>query len=193
MGYLATTDAYKNYHLSAEYRWGEKTDGSGYVRNSGILLHATGPDGNAKGMWMASVECQLAQGCEGDIIAIQGEDEAGEAIPVSVSSNTMVAEDGKTRWKQGGEPTPYAGKQFWWSGHQVGFSELVDSRGDEDVASPLGEWTRVECICSEGQITIKINGVTVNHCYDASTTAGKILLENEGNEIYFRNITLRSL
>jgi len=64
MGYLATVDCYKNYHLSLEYRWGEKVDGSGNVRNSGILLHANGPDGNAKGLWMASVECQLAQGCE---------------------------------------------------------------------------------------------------------------------------------
>ncbi len=52
-GYVATQENYENYHLSVEYRWGKKTDGSGYVRNSGILLHANGPDGNAKGMWMA--------------------------------------------------------------------------------------------------------------------------------------------
>jgi len=90
MGYLATVDSYENYHLSLEYRWGEKVDGSGYVRNSGILLHANGPDGNARGIWMASVECQLAQGCEGDLIVIRGKDADGKIIPVTLASDTIV-------------------------------------------------------------------------------------------------------
>ena len=54
-GYVATEKAYKNYHLIVEYRWGERADGSGYVRNSGILLHAIGPDGGARGTWMTSI------------------------------------------------------------------------------------------------------------------------------------------
>lgn len=72
MGYLATNESYRDYHLSIEYNWGDRTDGSPFVRNSGILLHATGKHANAKGVWMASVECQLAQGCEGDLIVIRG-------------------------------------------------------------------------------------------------------------------------
>ena len=38
---------------------------------------------------------------------------------------------------------------------------LIDTRGKNDVASPLGEWTRVECVCQGGTITIKINGETM--------------------------------
>jgi len=193
MGYLATVDSYKNYHLSLEYRWGEKVDGSGYVRNSGILLHATGPNGNAQGIWMASVECQLAQGCEGDLIVIRGNDTAGEVIPVTLTSKTIVAKDGNTRWNRSGKKTSYSGKQFWWSHHQVGFEERLDTRGKDDVASPLGEWTRVDCICQSDRITIKINGVTVNQCHAVFPSSGKILLENEDNEIFFRNIEIRSL
>jgi len=193
MGYLATVDRYKNYHLSLEYRWGEKVDGSGYVRNSGILLHATGPDGNAKGLWMASVECQLAQGCEGDLIVIRGNDASDEVIPVTVTSDTILAEDGKTRWSPTGKKTLYAGKQFWWSRHQAHFEERVDTRGKDDVANPLGEWTRVDCLCQADRITIKINGVTVNECYDVFPASGKILFECEGNEIFFRNIEIRPL
>ena len=193
MGYLATLDSYKNYHLSLEYRWGEKTDGSGIVRNSGILLHATGPDGNAKGLWMASIECQLAQGCEGDLIVIRGNDATGHIIPVTIASSTVTAGDGKTRWSPTGKKTAYTGKQFWWSRHQVGFEERLDNRGKDDVASPLGEWTRVDCLCQSDCITIKINGVTVNKCFDVFPSAGKILLENEGNEIFFRNIEIRPL
>lgn len=193
MGYLGTVDAYQNYHLSIEYKWGERTDGSKHVRNSGILLHATGPAGNARGTWMASVEVQLAQGCEGDLIVIRGKDVSGEIIPVSITSNTTVAEDGRTRWRKDGKPTPYSGWQFWWSQHEAGFEELRDTRGNHDVASPLGEWTKVECICQGNQITVKINGHTVNHCYNVFPAAGKILLENESNEIYFRNFELHPL
>ncbi|MEK6234320.1 MAG: DUF1080 domain-containing protein, partial [Planctomycetales bacterium] len=81
MGYLATKQSYRNYHLVVEYKWGKKTDGSKYVRNSGVLLHAVGPDGGRGGLWMTSLECQLAQGCEGDFIVIRGQDEDGKAIP----------------------------------------------------------------------------------------------------------------
>jgi len=190
MGYLATVDSFKNYHLSLEYRWGEKTDGSGYVRNSGILLHANGPDGNAKGLWMASVECQLAQGCEGDFIVIRGKDAEGEILPVTIASDTVLAKDDKTRWSPTGKKTTYSGKQFWWSRHQAGFEERLDTRGKDDVASPLGEWTRVDCLCQKDRITIKINGVTVNECYDVFPSSGKILLENEGNEILIRPLSM---
>ena len=193
MGYLATVESYQNYHLSIEYKWGKRTDGSKYVRNSGILLHAVGPQGNARGLWMASIEVQLAQGCEGDLIVIRGKDEKGKVIPVNITSDTVTAADGRTRWKKGGRSTPYAGKQFWWSKHQVGFKELLDTRGTDDVASPLGEWTNVECICDGDHITIKINGQTVNECYNVFPSAGKILLENEKNEIYFRNFEIRPL
>ncbi|MEK6237934.1 MAG: DUF1080 domain-containing protein, partial [Planctomycetales bacterium] len=106
-------------------------------------------------------------------------------------SETIVAKDGRTRWKKGGEKTVHSGKQFWWSKHQPFFKELRDTRGENDVASPLGEWTKVECICKDARVTVKINGETVNECFDVFPSAGKILLQNEGSEIYFRNLELR--
>jgi hypothetical protein len=193
VGYLATREAYRDYVLRLEYRWGARTDGSGYVRNSGVLLHAVGPDGNANGVWMTSIECQLAQGCEGDLIVIRGRDQADHPLLATLTSDTQTAADGHTRWSPGGQKTVYEGKQFWWSRHEVGFEELLDTRGKDDVASPLGEWTTVECICRGDRITIKINGIVVNEAYDVWPTAGKILLENEANEIYFRNIQLSPL
>ena len=76
-GYIGTRGTYRDYHLIVEYKWGRRTDGGKFVRNSGILLHGTGPDGGAGGTWMSSIECQLAQGCVGDLIPIRGKDEAG--------------------------------------------------------------------------------------------------------------------
>lgn len=191
-GYLATAQAYRDYHLVVEYRWGEKTYGSKTVRNSGLLLHAVGPDGN-RSPWMSSIECQVAQGCVGDFIVIRGKDEKGAIVPVTLTSDTVVARDGRTRWKRGGMPTTYSGKQFWWSKHDPEFEELIDTRGKEDVESPLGQWTRVECICAGKRITVVVNGITVNECYDVYPSAGKILLESEGFEIHFRKFELRPL
>src|SRR5205809_6921945 len=42
LGYAATAKEYRDYHLVVEYKWGQKTDGRKFVRNSGVLLHATG-------------------------------------------------------------------------------------------------------------------------------------------------------
>ena len=193
MGYLATGRQYRNYHLSVEYKWGERTDGSKYVRNSGILLHAVGPPGNARDTWMASIEVQLAQGCEGDLIPIRGRDAQGEIIPVSFTANTIKGEDGRPRWKPTGKPKTFTDSQLWWNQHQVGFEELRDTRGRHDVASPLGKWTLVECICRGDQITVKVNGTIVNQCYDVYPAAGHILLENEKNEIFFRNLKIQPL
>ncbi len=142
---------------------------------------------------MASIEVQLAQGCEGDLIVIRGKDGKGDLIPVDITSDTLKAADGRTRWNKDGKKTPYSGKQFWWSKHQVGFKELLDTRGKDDFASPLCEWTKVECICDGNRITVKINGQTVNECYSVFPAGGRILLENEKNEIYFRNFEIRPL
>lgn len=192
-GYVGTREAYRDYHLRVEYKWGERTDGGKYVRNSGVLLHATGDDGNARGVWMTSLEVQLAQGCEGDLIVIRGKDSEGKTVPATISSETVVASDGRTRWKAGGKKTVYQGKQFWWSRHDPAFKELLDTRGKDDVASPKDQWTLVECVCVGDRVTVKINGVTVNECFDVFPAGGRILLQNEGHEVYFRNWELRPL
>jgi hypothetical protein len=192
-GYLATEKAYRDYRLVVEYKWGAKPEGEKYVRNSGVLLHGTGPDGGNKGGWMTSIECQLAQGCTGDLIVIRGKDAEGKEYPATIASETVLGPDRRTRWKKGGEKTVYSGKQFWWSLHDPDFKELIDTRGKQDVESPLGEWTRLECICQGDRITIVVNGTTVNECFEARPASGKILLQGEGAEVLFRKVELHPL
>ena len=43
------------------------------------------------------------------------------------------------------------------------------------------------------RITIRINGTTVNECYDVFPSGGKILLQNEVNDVDFRNLQIRPL
>ena len=192
-GYVATKKAYADYHLTVEFKWGKKTDGGKYVRNSGILLHGTGPDGAAGGTWMAAIECQLAQGCVGDLIPIRGKHEKGEVIPVRLKSDIVVGADKKPRWKTGGEAREFTGRQLWWNRHDPDFKELLDTRGKNDVESSLGEWTKVECICDGAKITVRVNGTTVNECYDTFPAAGKILLQSEGFELFVRTFEIQPL
>ncbi|MGP0066059.1 MAG: DUF1080 domain-containing protein [Isosphaeraceae bacterium] len=193
-GYIATEKAYRDYHLIVEYKWGKRTDGRKFVRNSGILLHATGPDGGAGGTWMSSIECQLAQGCVGDLIVIRGKDSRGEMVPVRLTSPVVLGPDKRPRWKEGGEPRTFVGdRQLWWSRHDPDFKELLDTRGKDDVESPTGEWTRVECLCEGDRIAIRVNGQTVNAARDVSPSSGKILLQSEGFELFVRRFELHPL
>ena len=191
-GYAATEKEYRDYHLTVEFKWGKRTDGGKYVRNSGVLLHATGPDGGA-GAWMSCIECQLAQGCVGDLIVIRGKDEKGKTIPVQLTSDVVLGPDKRPRWKKGGKPRVFTNRQLWWSLHDPDFKELLDTRGKNDVESLLGEWTRVECRCAGKRITVIVNGVTVNECYDVFPSAGKILLQCEGFELFVRKFEVRPL
>ena len=193
-GYARTTNAYRDYRVVVEYRWGQKTDGGKYVRNSGLLLNAIGPDGGAgKGAWMSCIEVQLAQGCEGDLIGIRGSDNKGQTVPVKFSADVADGPDKRPRWNEGGTKREFTGRQLWWKDHEPFFKELLDTRGKNDVASPLGEWTKVECVCAGSTITVIVNGVTVNKAYDVYPSAGKILLQCEGHELDVRKFELLPL
>lgn len=192
-GYAATQKAYRNYRVSLEYKWGKKTDGGKYVRNSGLLLHATGPHGGANGTWMSCVEVQLAQGCAGDLIVIRGKDDAGKIVPVSLTSDVTLGPDKKPRWSPGGMKTVFTNRQLWWKDHDPTFQELLDTRGKNDVESPLREWTKVECVCANDTIVVKINGTTVNMAYEVTPAAGRILLQSEGFELFVRKFEIAPL
>lgn len=190
VGYLATKAAYRDYRVTVEYKWGtDRTNTSPYVRNSGLLLHATGTHGAARGIWMNSLEVQLAQGCEGDFIVIRSD----EHSPVDITCLTRLAKDQRTRWDPEGMPTRYSGRQFWWKDHQPFFKELLDTRGQNDVASPVGQWTRVTCECRGDRVSVLINGIKVNEAYKVTPQGGHILLQNESYEVYFRNLIIEPL
>jgi len=192
-GYAATAKAYRDYRVVVEYKWGKKTDGGKYVRNSGLLLNAVGPHGGAGGKWMSCIECQLAQGCVGDLIVIRGKDDAGKTIPVSITSDVQLGPDKRPRWKEGGTKTVFTNRQLWWNRHDPDFKEFLDTRGKNDVESPLGEWTRVECVCDKDTITVIVNGTTVNKAYDVFPPAGRVLLQCEGFELFVRKFEIQPL
>ncbi len=63
----------------------------------------------------------------------------------------------------------------------------------KDAEKPHGEWNTVECICDGDKITNIVNGVVVNEGDHASVTKGRILLQSEGAEVYYRKVELTPL
>jgi hypothetical protein len=61
-GYIRTANSHQNYHLHVEWRWPETPT------NSGVLLHAEGPDH----VWPKCIECQLKAGGAGDFVLMGG-------------------------------------------------------------------------------------------------------------------------
>ena len=70
---------------------------------------------------------------------------------------------------------------------------MPNFRGSRDVESPVGQWTRVECTCAGDRITVHVNGQHVNQARNLFPSAGKILLQCEGSEVFFRKIELHPL
>lgn len=62
-----------------------------------------------------------------------------------------------------------------------------------DAEKPVGEWNRVEVISKNGVCTHIVNGVTVATGINSSIREGKILLQTEGAETFFRKVELQDL
>jgi Domain of Unknown Function (DUF1080) len=60
-GGLTTLKEYENYHLSLQFKWGDKKwpPRNNQKRDSGLLVHCVGKHGAFWNVWMRSLECQI--------------------------------------------------------------------------------------------------------------------------------------
>jgi len=63
----------------------------------------------------------------------------------------------------------------------------------KDNEKPTGEWNRIEIIAQKGKCTHIVNGVVVNEGENISLRSGRILIQSEGAEIYYRKIEIKEL
>ncbi len=193
-GYIATDLAYRDYHLVAEFKLGEKTwePRKDRARDSGILVHCAGPDGN-QGTWMASIEYQIIEGGVGDLLVVGGKYADGSSVPMSLTCEVTKDRDGETVWHQGGERRTFSSGRINWYDRDPDWTDTIGFRGSKDVESPLGEWTRADVICDGGHIVAKVNGKIVNEGFEAFPSHGKILVQSEGAEVFIRRLELHPL
>ncbi|HWH63224.1 MAG TPA: DUF1080 domain-containing protein, partial [Ginsengibacter sp.] len=90
---------------------------------------------------------------------------------------------------------------FWLLGFSTIKVKGVENKPSEhtrmqkyaDGEKPNGEWNTVEIISHNGKCIQAVNGVVVNVGEEASNKNGRILLQSEYSEIYYRNVKIKKL
>jgi hypothetical protein len=198
-GGLLTKEAYRDYRLIAEFRWGGVTWGNRKARSrdSGVLLHARGRMGNTakdfNGPWLMSHEFQIIEGGVGDLLPVAGFNDSGEQVLPSITVRSRKDRDGESVFDPKGEPQEFnRGRINWW-GRSEDWADRLGFRGAQDVESPGLEWTHIEAVVSGNRLQYFVNGKLVNEGTGSSFTEGRIMLQSEGAEIYFRRVDLEPL
>jgi len=181
-GYLLSIAEYADYRLTLEYKWGVKKfaprGGPDDVRDAGVCYHVHGPFV----IWPTSVECQIQEGDTGDVWAINTR--ATSTVHPD-NMNFWSLENGAVEQTKGDKPK--------------GYQRFLRSYYYEQPG-----WNRIELIVRGDSATYLINGHVANRVtnlkqWDDATaswqalTKGKILLQAEGAEIFYRNVTIQPL
>jgi len=196
-GGIVTKAEYTNYRLVVECRWGLVTWKPRHdrARDSGILLHCQGEEGNAakafNSPWMRSVEFQIIEGGTGDVILVAGYDRDRPDV-IAPSLKTKVTE-GTKRWNPSGIPGEFSKVRIDWLRRDPDWKDVLGFRGRADAEKPTGQWNHLEAICDGGNITYFVNGEKVMEAWDGSFKHGRLLFQSEGAEIFFRKIELHPL
>lgn len=190
-GCITTNDEYENYRIMAEYKWGELTyePRLDHARDCGLLLHSLGEDGGSQGIWMHSIECQIIEGGTGDFIVV-GDGSEQFQITCNVSSKKQ---GGSFIFQPDGHPQSITTGRINWYGRDPEWKDIRGFRGKNNVEKPVGEWNTLECLVWEGQISIFLNGTLVNKANNVKPKKGRIQIQSESAEIFFRRVELTPL
>ena len=194
LGGILTKKEYRDYHLVLEFKWGTKTHGARTekTKDSGLLVHSVGTDGNYNGQWMTSIEVQIIEGGVGDFIIVVADVEKAPG-PFSLTVESARDRDNEVIWQKGGKREIFDlknRKRINWFGRDPDWEDKIGFRGKQDVESPDGQWTRLDVVCDGGHIQTYVNGVMVNEAFDVQPSQGKIQLQTELAEIFFRRLEL---
>jgi Domain of Unknown Function (DUF1080) len=174
-GGLTTKKEYANYHLSMDFKWGDRKWEPRLTqkRDSGILYHCHGEHGAFWQVWKSCLEAQVQETDLGDMHLLAG--------PKAKSRFQVVAPKQNIFDPQSTAPWGY------WTGH-------LSASAEPD--RPHGEWNQLE-IYVVGDSAIHVaNGVVIMAITEAldkngnPLKSGQIQLQSEAAECFYRNIRL---
>ncbi len=190
-GCITTNEEYGNYRLIVEFKWGTQTYAPrvNNAMDNGILLHSIGEDGGSEGIWMHSIECQIIEGGTGDFIVV------GNGSPqFAITSPVAPEKQGGTYiFQPQGSLETINGGRINWFGRDQNWKDVKGFRGKNDIEKPVGEWNRIECIAEGDKISIILNGTLVNQALNVKPSRGRIQIQSEGAEIFFRKVEMTPL
>ncbi len=184
MGYIATEKEYGDYHLRFQYRWGEKKFQPRFKlkRDAGLYYHIIGPDA----VWPTALQFQIEETNVGDLIALYGLTVDSSIDPKSRDEKQAIFQEPE----QGGEPRVLGGRGI---AYQKRLAGVVERDG----------WNTVEIVVRGATTTHVLNGQVVNRAKRIRyadpkapdsirpITRGRIALEIEAAEIYFRHVEIQ--
>ncbi len=185
-GCVFTREAFENYHFTLKVKWGDKKyePRMDKLKDSGILYHSVGEAGvDYWRSWMLSQEFQIMEGHMGDYWpqATSGVD-IRAYLPEGIMNSVASQHQSFLPFGAGG-PNNFCLRS-------------------ENVESAAGEWTTLELICFEGNSLHIVNGKVVmvlrnsRYLVDGKTvplTKGKIQLQSEAAETFFKDIRIKQI
>lgn len=185
-GAITTREEFGGYHFRVEQKWGAKKwpprDGEKTPRDSGLLYHCVGPNGKGGTYWMRSFECQIQERDFGDFWSVDGVLIDVEAVPRDPANPKS-----ELVYKKGAPKV-------------AGTTRRIAREADAE--KPRGEWNMVEIYCV-GQTSVHVvNGKVVMVLQglrqridgrEEPLTKGRLQLQSEGAEVFYRNMALRPI
>ena len=184
-GCVQTRESFSNYHLRLETRWGGKKwePRLNEPKDSGILYHSRGPFGvDYWKSWALSHEFQIVEHGLGEYWA-----QASAAM--DVRADPKATRDSAPRWNPAAPWGEFTGPE----------NNHVLAGSDEDQP---GHWNRLELICFQDECLHIVNGRVVMALAHARykdkgtwvpMTGGKLQIQSEAAEVFYRNIEIRSI
>jgi hypothetical protein len=202
-GYLATNQEFENVHIRVEYKWGVKRHAPRFTpkRDNGVLYGLVGDDK----VWPTCVECQIEEGDVGDFFLVSGV----RGIQAQHGNGLFgVGINPETGWPKPGAAGTAAGPGRQGRGGAAAQPPPEPTTGrfikDGDFEL-LDQWNTVEVVWQGDRAEHIVNGRTVNVATSLQQpdprnpgqyiplTRGKIAIEIEYAEIWYRRIEVKAL
>jgi hypothetical protein len=184
-GAISTKEEYENYHLQLQFKWGALLWGQkkGKKKDSGLLYHSVGKYGADYGAWMRSQEFQIEEGNCGDYWGVAGGMADMPAIKKSATEYIYNPQEALMVFSQDSPQSRHCIKQ-----------------GDGE--NPTGQWNTVDLYCHGDTSIHVVNGKVMMVLYhnrqldngkEISLTKGKIQVQSEGAEVFYKQIRIQSI
>lgn len=187
-GGLTTKKEYENYHFHLLYKWGSKkwAPRLSLPRDMGIMFHLTGTNEDAFwSVFMMGMECQVSEQTSGDLFLVPN-----KTFSVFPMAEARVNEN--RHWDINAALT------------QVGANtKYTNVSRSENYESDSTHWTSMDVYTVGSTAVYLVNGHVVMAFQHAAIlqadksitplTKGKIQLQSEGAEGFYKDITIQSI
>lgn len=181
---------FRDYHLRLQFKWGDKRHAPRVDQppNNGLLYHSHGAPGTVFGTWMPALEFEIMSGSTGMLVPVGS----------NVTAVTEIGHDASLAYPQ---------RRFMPGGRKVRVgnpSPAWNVENSTNAELPVGQWNTLDLYVLGDRSIHVVNGVPVMVLSGISETdaksgklvpltSGRIQLQSEGADVFFRDITVEPI